>query len=215
MKKKAIVLKLLRSLPTNQHIVYVDSGYGGLNLAEDLNRLGFYFSMCCAKNRPSFLWHELQYNLPYGEFRHCSNEFGITALCFHSNKYVNIFTNFQIIDDVFEEKDTYDIKNKTKQKNKKRKTPIPIIERSVKTPAVVVDYRKNKNKVDVCDQMIAEVDPDHRIYKWPIALYLHILKCTLVNCWVIENCLTGSTCKVPIIDFLHGLALEMTQESIT
>jgi len=118
MTKEEIVIILLECLPFHQYVVYVDSGYGCLELAETLHSFGFLFTICCAKNIPSFIFNELHKNLNYGETASRSNFDGISALSFYSNKIVNMFTNQFLPNKFTEENDITDY-NAQKKINKK------------------------------------------------------------------------------------------------
>jgi len=96
-KTIGIVLDFVKKLDDFlEYFVYADSWYGREELALQLHKLGFRFTIACKSNNPTYLFSQsLHLGLKKHFFRAASRELEpeIIALSFHDNKTCNFISN--------------------------------------------------------------------------------------------------------------------------
>jgi hypothetical protein len=92
-----IVLDFVKKLDDfHEYSVYADSWYDSEELALQLHKSGFWFTIACKSNKPSYLFSQyLHLGLKKHCFRAASRELEpeIIALSFYDNKICNFLSN--------------------------------------------------------------------------------------------------------------------------
>jgi hypothetical protein len=186
---KDIVLNFVKKLKSVQYSVYADSYYGSEQLALELHKLGFKFTLSCQQNRPSWLFGKNMDKLlkRKGDVKYSKhNQFPqIIAIAFKDNAVCHFITNqfgmgSEQIDD------------------------------NTLLPKAVADYRKWYGCVDLANQFHMKWLFPHKHQKWTRALFHSFLKITAVNAWLLWKELNNVNIKQK--DFLLELVVQMRNE---
>jgi hypothetical protein len=140
------------------HIVVVDSYYGSLKLALELQKLNLGFLMSCKSDRPAFLFsHYLHQGLNKGEFASVQNR-QFSAMTFYDKAKVNLLSN--VINT-----------NKTINNSSNSKS----------LPLGIYWYRKWLGGLDHFDRWLHLYLMQHRSMKWTQVLLSTLLKIAVNN----------------------------------
>jgi hypothetical protein len=186
---KDIVLGFVKKLHSVQHSIYADSYYGSEQLALELHKLGFKFTLSCQQNRPSWLFGKNMDKLlkNKGDVKYSTHKEypQIIALAFKDNAVCHFISN---------------------QFGKQcQKT-----EENTSIPTIVDDYRKWYGCVDRANRYHMKWLFPHKHQKWTRALFHSFLKIAVVNSWIFWKQIKNSDMKQK--DFLLNLVVQMRNE---
>lgn len=148
--------------PDREWIVYADSYYGSLHLAERLHARGIRFVLSCAQHRPKELWSHLQ---KIKKYEHKSGATtSIAAVAYHDRAIIHLLSNLSpSLESVSNTAGTRQI------------------------PWILRKYRDSLGWVDQFDQSLHQYWYQHRNIKWTRALLLALIKIALTNAWIIRR----------------------------
>lgn len=177
-----IVRDFVDLLPTGNYVIFCDSWFGSLALANELLRRNRYFLLMCKSNRPTWLFQDLLHvRLAKGATKTAiRNDKKMLALCFKDRKVVNIITN------VATECDAATRTGKIK-------------------PQAVQQYSLHMNALDRFDRQHTLYLMRHRRRKWTTAYIYSMIKFAVHNARLIWNHSHPPCDRLSLYDFLIEL----------
>lgn len=171
----------LKQFDPPRHVT-ADRLFGSVSQAEAINS-PVWFTLCCKRNAPSFLWKDGLHRLVQKGDTEVALKDGFIAACTHSRRKVNILTNSFVVEE-----------------NPEASSPIGRSE-------VLRHYRATKHYADNFSKLASAYGCKHRFESWKVTLLVGWMNWSVTNAYILHRISQHepTTHKDALIDLAESL----------